>query len=95
LARKDTLGFGLGQCNSTIGIAVDWFCTRAGFGRGRKIERDHIRAEAAADLLGQGIVIGRKNSAIECVPEARNPLVVEMVKNACIDARPVMNRHND
>jgi hypothetical protein len=44
-------------------------------------------------LLGQGVVVGRKQSPVQGACEFGDPVVVKRMKNARSNARPVMNRH--
>ncbi len=61
--------------------------------RRRSFQGENIRPEAAGDLLGEGIVIGGQQAAIQAALDRRDPLMVEIVKDACSNVRPVVNGH--
>jgi hypothetical protein len=52
-----------------------------------------IRSEAPGNLLGQGVIVGRQQAAVQGAGDLGNPVVVKSVKNARINTRPVVNRH--
>src|SRR5207248_1429401 len=52
-----------------------------------------IGPEAAGELFGQGVVTGGEPSSVQGPAERGNPLVVEMMEDAGVDAGPVVNRH--
>ena len=57
------------------------------------MQRQNVRPNAARDLFGQGVIAGAGQSTIQGSFDFRNPLVVEVVKDPRINARPVMDWH--
>ena len=52
-----------------------------------------FRLRIASKLLGQSVIIRRKNALIQGFTNFSNPGVMEIVKDACLNPRPIMNRH--
>ena len=44
-------------------------------------------------LFGQGVVVRRKNPAVEQALDLLDPGMAEIVEDAGVDTRPVVNRH--
>src|SRR5262249_17397881 len=57
------------------------------------LQRQHVRPEAACDLLCQRVVLGPLQAAIEGSFVLLDPRMVEVVEDARIDACPIVNRH--
>jgi hypothetical protein len=58
------------------------------------MQSDQIRFGALCHLLGQGVKIVWHTSVVQRVADSRNPPLVEVVKIAGDDARPIVNGHN-
>src|SRR5262249_18458492 len=57
------------------------------------LQRQHVWTQTGGYLLGQGIVVGSLQRAVQDACDLRYPIVVEVVKYASIDPSPVVNRH--
>src|SRR5258708_806235 len=57
------------------------------------LQRDYIWMQTTGNLFGQRIVIWRKQAGIQGSLDRGNPLVMEIMKDAGIDARPIVDRH--
>ena len=60
----------------------------------RRLQREDVRAESSRDLLGQGIIARRQQTAVQAPRKIVDPPEVEMVEDSRIDASPVVNRHD-
>ena len=58
------------------------------------LKSQDIRSKSTSQLLGHRVEFGRKKPLVEHVLDGRNPFVMEIVKNASLDASPIVDRHD-
>ena len=59
------------------------------------VERQNVRNKTASVLFGQRVISGGKPAVVECFAQMGKPGGVETVIGSSIDARPVMNGHDN
>lgn len=57
------------------------------------MQRENVQSKAAHELLGQGVEAFGQVSVIEEASDLLNPSVMEVMKDAIRNSRPVVNRH--
>src|SRR3954464_10901099 len=63
-------------------------------GRDWGLQGNHVRIAKPGNLFAECIMVCRQKSAVESLRQLANPRGVEAVKDASVDASPIMNGHS-
>ena len=59
----------------------------------RSLQGQHVGPQASGDLFGQRVVLRASKDAVQRPRDFGDPVVVEVMKDARLNAGPIMDRH--